>query len=65
MNKKTLLTLASDLKLLYSYLDSRPVAFDTLVRKSGMDARKVSSGLVELTLMGLAREVGKHYYIRQ
>ncbi len=65
MNKKTLLTLASDLKLLYSYLDSRPVAFDTIVRKSGLDARKVSSGLVELTLMGLAREVGKHYYIRQ
>ena len=65
MNKKKVLALASDLKLLYSILDSRPVAFDTLVRKSGFDARKVSSGLVELTLMGLAREVGKHYYIRQ
>ena len=65
MNEKKMLTLASDLKLLYSYLDSRPVAFDTLVRKSGLDARKVSSGLVELTLMGFVREVGKHYYIRQ
>ena len=65
MNEKKMLTLASDLKLLYSYLDSRPVAFDTLVRKSGLDAQKVSSGLVELTLMGFAREVGKHYYIRQ
>ena len=58
------LTLASDLKLLYSYLDCRPVSLDSLVRRSGMDARKVSTSMVELVLMGLVREVGKHYYIR-
>jgi len=64
INKNTNLALATDLKLLYSYLDCRPISFDSIVRKSGMDARKVSSSLVELVLMGFAEEVGKHYYIR-
>lgn len=58
------LPLASDLKLLYSILDSRPVSFESIVRKSGIDSKKVSSSLVELVLMGYAREIGKHYYIR-
>ena len=65
MNKNNNLALASDLKLLYSYVDSRPVSFDSIVRKSRLSPGKVSSGLIELTLMGLISEVGKHYYIRR
>ncbi len=58
------LGLAEDLKLLYSYLDSRPASLDSLIRRSRLPASQVSNSLVELCLMGLAMESPRHYYIR-
>ena len=62
--QKKELVLAEDLNLLYSYLGSRPVSLDSLIRRSGLPAGKTANYLVELCLMGLARETARQYYIR-
>lgn len=62
--EKNDLGLASDLKLVYSCLDLRPKNPDYIVRKTGFSPAQVSNCLVELTLRGLIRECGRHYYVR-
>ena len=59
--EKNKLGLASDLKLLYSCLDLRPKSLDDLIRRTGLPPEKISSLLLELELMGLARERGRQY----
>ena len=62
--EKRNLGLASDLKLVYSCLDLRPKSVDYLIRNTGIPPQKIGSLLLELTLSGLAREVGRHNYIK-
>ncbi|MBQ7372893.1 MAG: DNA-processing protein DprA [Blautia sp.] len=64
-DEKKKLGLASDLNMVYSCLDLRPKNPDYIVRKTGFPAWKVSNLLLELQLMGLIRENGRHYYVRQ
>ena len=50
--------------LVYSCLDLRPKNPDYIVRKTGFSPAQVSNCLVELTLRGLIRESGRHYYVK-
>ena len=63
--QKDNLGLASDLDLVYSCLDLRPKNLDYFIQKTGFSPGKTSSLLMELSLLGLARETGKQYYVRQ
>ena len=63
-DSKNDLGLASDLKLVYSCLDLRPKSMDFLIQKTGLPPEKIGSLLLELTLSGLALEVGRHYYVK-
>ena len=63
--EKNKIRLASDLKLVYSCLDLRPKNLDEIIRKTGFTPGKTNSLLMELMLMGLAAEVGRHNYVRQ
>ena len=63
--EKNDLGLASDLKLVYSYLDLRPKSTDFLIQKTGLPPEKIGSLLLELKLSGLVREIGRHYYIKE
>lgn len=63
--EKEKLGLASDVNLLYSCLDLRPKIPEDLIRETGFPLEKVNHLLLELELMGLAREVGRHHYVRQ
>ena len=63
-DEKKHLGLARDLKLVYSCLDLRPKSVDYLIRKTGISPQKMGNLLLELTLSGLAREVGRHNYIK-
>ena len=63
--EKKHLGLATDLNLVYSCLDLRPKSPDEFIRETGLPPGKVSSLLLELELMGLAREEGRHHYVRQ
>ena len=62
--EKNNLGLASDLNMVYSCLDLRPKNLDYVIRETGFPAGKISNMLVELELMGLVREAGRHYYVR-
>ena len=62
--EKNDLGLASDLKLVYSCLDLRPKSMDFLIQKTGLPPEKIGSLMLELTLSGLALEVGRHYYVK-
>ena len=63
-DEKNDLGLASDLNMVYSCLDLRPKNPDYIVRKTGFSPAQVSNCLVELTLRGLIRESGRHYYVK-
>ena len=63
-DSKNDLGLASDLKLVYSCLDLRPKSMDFLIQKTGLPPEKIGSLMLELTLSGLALEVGRHYYVK-
>lgn len=56
--------LASELKLVYSCLDLRPKMLDEFVHETGFPPEKVSNFLLELELMGLIKETGRHYYVK-
>lgn len=56
--------LATDLKLVYSCLDLQPKSVEFLIQKTGLPPEKVGSLLLELKLSGLAREIGRHHYVR-
>ena len=62
--QKNELGLASDLKLVYSCLDLRPKSRDQLSREAGFSPEKTGSILVELSILGLVREIGRHHYVR-
>lgn len=61
---KEKIILASELKLVYSCLDLRPKAFNDFVKETGFPPEKVSNFLLELELMGLIKETGRHYYVK-
>ena len=63
--KKIHLGLASDLNLVYSCLDLRPKTPDEFARETGFPPEKVNRLLMELRLMGLAGEAGRHHYVKQ
>lgn len=63
--EKVNLGLATDLNLVYSCLDLRPKNMDQLIRETGLPTGKVNSLLMELEVLGLAREAGRHYYVKQ
>ena len=63
-DEKNDLGLESDLNMVYSCLDLRPKNPDYIVRKTGFSPAQVSNCLVELTLRGLIRESGRHYYVK-
>jgi len=48
----------------YSCLDLRPKSMDFLIQKTGLPPEKIGSLMLELTLSGLALEVGRHYYVK-
>ena len=58
------LGLEKDAEMVYISLDSRPRSLDYLIRKTSLPSGRVSSILVELTLMGYIREVSRHYYVK-
>lgn len=62
--EKRKIGLASDLKLVYSCLDLRPKNMEFIIDRTGFSPEKVSNLLMELELLGLAREAGRHYYIK-
>ena len=63
--EKNKLGLARDLNMVYSCLDLRPKNLDFIVRQTGLVPGEISRCLVELSLMGLVRETGRHYYVRE
>jgi DNA processing protein len=64
-NKKNNLGLESDMDLVYSCLDLRPKNLDYFIRKTGFSPEKTTRILVELSLLGLAMEVGRQHYVRR
>lgn len=59
------LVLATNEKMLYSLLlDFTPKSLQTVTSESGLDESSVFTGLLELELKGLIREVSKNFYIR-
>ena len=62
--QKNEIGLASDLNLVYSCLDLRPKSRDFLSQETGLPTEKTASALTELEVMGLVREIGRHYYVK-
>ena len=58
------LGLASDMNMVYSCLDLRPKSRDILAQETGFSPEKTGSILMELSLLGLVREISRHYYIK-
>ena len=58
------LGLEKDAEMVYISLDSRPRSMDYLIRKTALSPERLSSILVELTLMGYIHEVSRHYYVK-
>ena len=63
-SEKKNLGIASDLKLVYSVLDLRPKTPEMLLTETGFTEQRLNQALVELELLGLAKEVLRHHYIK-
>ena len=63
-SEKKNLGLASDLNMVYSCLDLRPKSRDSIMQETGLSAEKTGSILVELSILGLVREISRHYYVK-
>ena len=63
-SEKKNLGLASDLNMVYSCLDLRPKSRDSIMQETGLSAEKTGSILVELSILGLIREISRHYYVK-
>ncbi|MCF0133442.1 MAG: DNA-protecting protein DprA [Blautia sp.] len=63
--KKKQISLARDMKLVYSCLDFCPKRADDCLEKTNLPIADINRILMELNLMGLIREVGRGYYIRE
>lgn len=64
LSEKSKLGLATDLDLVYSCLDLRPKSRDSIMQETGLSAEKTGSILVELSILGLIREISRHYYVK-
>ena len=62
--EKNNLGLARDLNMVYSCLDLQPKSVEFLIQKTGLSPEKVGGLLLELKISGLAREIGRHYYVK-
>ena len=62
--EKERLVLAREDKLVYSCLNLTPKSVSQLQEETGLSPTGLMSGLVHLTMNGLAQEIGKNYYIR-
>ena len=63
-NKESRPGLSEVQNLVFGLLGSRPRSLDYLIRQTDLSPEEISRTVVELTLMGHVREVGRHYYIR-
>lgn len=64
-DNKNNLVLAPDEKMLYSLLlDFTPRSLNTLMESLELSQSQVFTGLLELELKGLIREIGKNFYVR-
>jgi DNA processing protein len=63
-SEKKNLGLASDLNMVYSCLGFRPKSRDSIMQETGLSAEKTGSILVELSILGLVREISRHYYVK-
>ena len=61
---KNNLGLATDLNMVYSCLDLRPKNIEQIIEETGLSPAKTGCLLTELSLLGMAREHGRHYYVR-
>ena len=50
--------------MVYSCLDLQPKSVEFLIQKTGLSPEKVGGLLLELKISGLAREIGRHYYVK-
>jgi DNA processing protein len=64
IQKKAELGLESNEKLLYSCLDLRPKTPDILLEETGLSMAELNQSLLELELLGLAKEIFRHHYVR-
>lgn len=62
--KKSKLSLARDLELVYSCIGFQPTDYETLIAQCGYPPGQVLAVLTELQLLGLVEEVGKNYYVK-
>ncbi len=62
--EKNNLGLARDSKLVYSCLDLRPKSLDEIIRQTDLPSAAVSNILLELQLLDLICEIGRHHYVR-
>lgn len=60
----TAAALTADERLLYAFLDARPVGYDELTVRSGLGAGQVSAALLRLELRGLIRWAGSGIFVR-
>ena len=58
------IVLAREDDLVYSCLDLQPKSVEFLIQKTGLSPEKVGGLLLELKISGLAREIGRHYYVK-
>lgn len=56
--------LSPELKAIYCQLGSCPRNMEELIIKSGFAPEKVANLLMELEMLGLAEEAGRHYYVK-
>lgn len=63
-SKKSKLSLARDLELVYSCIGFQPTDYETLIAQCGYPPGQVLAVLTELQLLGLVEEVGKNYYVK-
>ena len=61
---KNNLGLATDLNMVYSCLDLRPKNIEQIIEETGLSPAKTGCLLTELSLLGMARENGRQYYVR-
>lgn len=63
--EKEKIILASELKLVYSCFDLRPKGFEEIIRETGFSPEMTGNYLLQLELLGLIKETGRHYYVKQ
>ncbi|MDO5136355.1 MAG: DNA-processing protein DprA, partial [Eubacteriales bacterium] len=62
---KKQLGLEREMELVYSCLNLRPQSLEEIIQKTGFSPALAGSVLTRLALMGLAKETGRHFYVRE